>query len=161
MRSTHAFAALALVATTGLAVAAQTRKAAPAAAPVVVYKTATCGCCGNWVTHLREHGFKVEVHEVEQNRLDVVAREAGLTPDLRSCHTAKVDGYAVEGHVPAADIQKLLKEKPQVAGIAVPGMPMGSPGMEQGSQKDPYDTVSFTKTGQKAVFVPHRQGGGR
>lgn len=89
-------------------------------------------------------------------RLDAVAAENGVTDDLRSCHTAKVDGYTVEGHVPAADIQKLLKERPKVTGIAVPGMPMGSPGMEQGNAKDPYDTVVFTKGGARSVYVKHR-----
>lgn len=98
----------------------------------------------------------MEAHDVTDAKLDSVAAENGVTDDLRSCHTAKVGGYTVEGHVPAADVQKLLKERPNVAGIAVPGMPMGSPGMEQGSQKDPYDTVAFTKGGAKTVFVRHR-----
>ncbi len=86
-------------------------------------------------------------------RLTAVATEGGVTDDLRSCHTAKVDGYTVEGHVPAADVQKMLKERPKISGIAVPGMPMGSPGMEQGGPKDPYDTVAFTKAGAKTVYV--------
>jgi hypothetical protein len=98
----------------------------------------------------------VEAHDVTDQRLDAVAAENGVTEDLRSCHTAKVDGYTVEGHVPAADIQKLLKERPKVTGIAVPGMPMGSPGMEQGNAKDPYDTMAFTKGGPKSVYVKHR-----
>ncbi len=89
-------------------------------------------------------------------RLNAVAAEQGVTDDLRSCHTAKVDGYTVEGHVPAADIQKLLKERPKVTGISVPGMPIGSPGMEQGGMKEPYDTVAFTKGGAKTVFARHR-----
>lgn len=89
-------------------------------------------------------------------RLTAVAMEAGVTDDLRSCHTAKVDGYVVEGHVPAADIQKMLRERPKITGISVPGMPIGSPGMEQGGQKDPYDTVAFTKGGAKTVFARHR-----
>lgn len=88
-------------------------------------------------------------------RLNAVANEAGVSDDLRSCHTAKVDGYTVEGHVPAADIQKMLKERPKITGIAVPGMPMGSPGMEQGGMKDPYATVAFTKNGPKTVFAKH------
>jgi len=79
-----------------------------------------------------------------------------VTDDLRSCHTAKVDGYTVEGHVPAADIQKMLKERPKITGISVPGMPVGSPGMEQGGMKQPYDTVAFTKGGAKTVFARHR-----
>lgn len=89
-------------------------------------------------------------------RLNAVAAEQGVTDDLRSCHTAKVDGYTVEGHVPAADIQRLLKERPRVTGISVPGMPIGSPGMEQGGMKEPYDTVAFTKGGAKTVYVKHR-----
>ena len=98
----------------------------------------------------------MEAHDVTDAKLDSVAAENGITDELRSCHTAKVGGYTVEGHVPAADVQKLLKERPNITGIAVPGMPMGSPGMEQGGQKDPYDTVAFTKGGAKTVFVKHR-----
>lgn len=89
-------------------------------------------------------------------RLNAVAMEAGVSDDLRSCHTAKVDGYVVEGHVPAADIQKMLKERPKITGISVPGMPVGSPGMEQGGMKEPYDTVAFTKGGAKTVYARHR-----
>jgi len=98
----------------------------------------------------------VEAHDVTDARLNAVAAEQGVTDDLRSCHTAKVDGYTVEGHVPAADIQRLLKERPRVTGISVPGMPIGSPGMEQGGMKEPYDTVAFTKGGAKTVYVKHR-----
>ncbi len=97
----------------------------------------------------------MEAHDVTDQRLDTVASEAGVTNDLRSCHTAKVDGYTVEGHVPATDIRKMLKERPKISGIAVPGMPMGSPGMEQGGMKDPYDTVAFTKGGAKTVYARH------
>ena len=89
-------------------------------------------------------------------RLNAVAAEQGVTDDLRSCHTARIEGYTVEGHVPAADIQKLLKERPKVTGLSVPGMPIGSPGMEQGGMKEPYDTVAFTKGGAKTVFARHR-----
>ena len=81
--------------------------------------------------------------------------QGGVTDDLSSCHTAKVGGYTVEGHVPAADIQRMLKEKPAIAGIAVPGMPMGSPGMEQGGIKQPYSTIAFTKDGKRTVFAKH------
>jgi hypothetical protein len=98
----------------------------------------------------------VEAHDVTDAKLDTVAADAGVTDALRSCHTAKVDGYTVEGHVPAADVQKMLKERPKISGIAVPGMPMGSPGMEQGGMKQPYDTVAFTKGGANTVYVPHR-----
>ena len=88
-------------------------------------------------------------------RLAAVQKESGITPDLGSCHTAKVGGYTVEGHVPAADIQRLLKERPSITGIAVPGMPIGAPGMEQGSRKDPYDVIAFTRDGRRSVFAKH------
>jgi hypothetical protein len=97
----------------------------------------------------------VEANNVSQQQLTSLAGFAGVTPDLSSCHTAKVGNYTIEGHVPAADIQRLLKEKPAVAGIAVPGMPMGSPGMEQGGRVDPFHTIAFTKDGKKTVFAKH------
>jgi hypothetical protein len=140
----------------GLTLAAQ-QKPAPAAKPKVsVYKTATCGCCSMWVEHLKANGFEVEAQNVSNTQLDAVAIQGGVKDDLRSCHTAKVGGYTLEGHVPAADIHRMLKEKPAIAGIAVPGMPMGSPGMEQGGRKDPFDTVAFTKDGKTSVFEKHR-----
>jgi hypothetical protein len=105
--------------------------------------------------HLRANGFQVEAQNVNDTRLIAVEREAGITDDLVSCHTAKVGGYVVEGHVPAADIQRMLKEQPPIAGIAVPGMPMGSPGMEQGGRKDPYNVIAFTKSGRRSVFAKH------
>jgi hypothetical protein len=154
MHSTAFALAAAAVAATGFGLAAQAPK--PDAPHVVVYKTATCGCCSNWVAHLRQHGFTVEAHDVSQARLSQMGGDAGITTDLASCHTAKVDGYYVEGHVPAADIQKMLKERPKITGIAAPGMPIGSPGMEQGGVKDPYDVVAFTKGGRTTVYARHR-----
>ncbi len=106
--------------------------------------------------HLRANGFQVEARDVSDAQLNAVAVQGGVSDDLRSCHTAKVGGYTVEGHVPAADIKKMLAEKPAIAGIAVPGMPIGSPGMEQGGRKEPFDTVAFTKDGKKTVYVRHR-----
>ena len=97
----------------------------------------------------------MEAQNVSDARLDAVAKEAGVTEDLSSCHTAKVGGYIVEGHVPAADIKRMLKERPAIAGIAVPGMPMGSPGMEQGASSQPYTVVAFTKDGKKSAFAKH------
>ena len=97
----------------------------------------------------------MEAHDVTDAKLNTVRAEAGVSDDLSSCHTAKVDGYTVEGHVPAADIQKMLKERPKITGIAVPGMPIGSPGMEQGGMKQPYSTVAFTKGGATTVFAKH------
>lgn len=97
----------------------------------------------------------MEAHDVTDAKLNAVRAEAGVSDDLSSCHTAKVDGYTVEGHVPAADVQRMLKERPKITGIAVPGMPAGSPGMEGGS-KQPYDTVAFTKGGANTVYAKHR-----
>jgi hypothetical protein len=119
---------------------------------VKVYKSATCGCCSKWVTHLRAAGFKVEA----QNVADVNHYKLGygVPPELSSCHTAIVEGYVVEGHVPAADVIRLLQEKPAVDGIAVPGMPMGSPGMES-PRPEVYDVVTFKDKQPGAVFATH------
>lgn len=119
---------------------------------ITVYKSPTCGCCAKWVTHLQENGFEVETIDLQD--MNPVKAEAGISRQLASCHTAKTGGYVIEGHVPASDIKRLLKERPNVAGLTVPGMPMGSPGME-GNRKDNYDVLMFTKTGETAVFSSH------
>jgi hypothetical protein len=126
-----------------------------ASAPVIsVYKSPTCGCCKNWVDHVKAAGFTVEVHDVD-NLSDIKA-DAGVPASAQSCHTAIVGGYAIEGHVPAATIQRLLKEKPALAGIAVPGMPVGSPGMEvPGQPADKYDVVAFKADGSTSVYESH------
>jgi hypothetical protein len=121
---------------------------------VLVYKTPTCGCCGKWVAHLRAAGFKVRTVDTED--LAPIRREWQLPPKLASCHTAKVGRYVIEGHVPAADIRRLLETRPRVDGLAVPGMPIGSPGMEQGSVVEPYDVLSFNAAGETRVFASHR-----
>jgi hypothetical protein len=117
-----------------------------------VVKTPTCGCCSKWVDHLKTNGFTVTVRDVpstaEYRRLN------GVPDSLGSCHTATVGGYIIEGHVPAADIHRLLKEKPKATGLAVPGMPMGSPGME-GPRKDSYSTLLFHSNGRTSVFQRH------
>jgi hypothetical protein len=157
VRVIHILLASAVVASS-VAVSARRGQQAPqksAANKVVVYKTATCGCCTLWVEHLRANGFQVEAENVSDTRLAAVEREAGIGDDLASCHTAKVGGYVVEGHVPAADIKRMLMEQPAIAGIAAPGMPMGSPGMEQGGRKDPYSVIAFTKAGRRSVFAKH------
>ncbi|HEU4629318.1 MAG TPA: DUF411 domain-containing protein [Gemmatimonadaceae bacterium] len=124
-----------------------------ASAPrVTVYKTPSCGCCKNWVEHLRANGF--DVVAVDTNDLAAVKAAHGVTRDIESCHTAVVDGYVIEGHVPADLVAKLLTERPDVAGLAVPGMPMGSPGME-GPMKEPYDVLAFQKDGRTTVYA-HR-----
>ena len=97
----------------------------------------------------------MEATNVSDSQLNVVAIQSGVPSDLHSCHTAKIGGYIVEGHVPAEDIHRMLKEKPAIAGIAVAGMPMGSPGMEQGGSKQPFNTMAFTKDGKKTVFARH------
>jgi hypothetical protein len=118
---------------------------------VTVYKSPTCGCCGEWVKHMRANGFSVTVHEVE----DVTRyRQRSMVPDhLASCHTALVGGYAIEGHVPAGDIRRLLRERPHIIGLSVPGMIAGSPGMEQGPPQ-PYATIAFNELGER-VYARH------
>jgi hypothetical protein len=117
---------------------------------MTVYKTPTCGCCGKWVEHMRANGFRVEVADVQNTA--VYREKYGVPEKLRSCHTAVVNGYAIEGHVPASDVQRLLKTKPKVKGIAVPGMPIGSPGMEQGNTRQAYSVVSFDSGGNVGEF---------
>ena len=120
---------------------------------VVMYKDPNCGCCGKWAEHMRTHGFKVK--EVATTQMGQVKGEAGVPQALGSCHTAKVGGYVVEGHVPAADVRRMLTEKPAIAGISAPGMPMGSPGMEGPYPADRYDVVSFDAQGRTAVYASH------
>jgi hypothetical protein len=117
---------------------------------MTVYKSPTCGCCGKWVEHMRANGFRVEVADVQSTA--VYREKYGVPEKLRSCHTAVVNGYAIEGHVPASDVQRLLKTKPKVKGIAVPGMPIGSPGMEQGNTRQAYSVVSFDSGGNVGEF---------
>ena len=130
--------------------------AAPAfASPdeVVMYKDPNCGCCGKWAEHMRSAGFAVK--EVASPRMDLVKQEAGVPEALGSCHTAKVAGYVVEGHVPAADVRRMLAEKPAIRGLSAPGMPLGSPGMEGPYPAERYDVVSFDAQGRRAVFSKH------
>ena len=123
---------------------------AMAAAPVIeIFKTESCACCGAWVEHLKANGFETRVTTVE-NPSDY--RERGGIPDaLGSCHTGMVQGYAIEGHVPAGDIKRLLATRPKARGLAVPGMPLGSPGME-GPRKDPFDVLLVDAKGRSSVF---------
>lgn len=109
---------------------------------VQVYKSPSCQCCARWVEHLEVSGFQVEVEN--QQNMGVIKQRLGVPNGLGSCHTAVVGDYVIEGHVPATDIQRLLREQPDARGLTVPGMPIGSPGMEQGSRQDPYDVLLFT-----------------
>lgn len=125
---------------------------AQASSEVVVYKTPTCGCCSKWVTHLEEAGFTVKTTDLPD--LTQIKKQFGVPGKLQSCHTAIVDGYLVEGHVPADVVSKMLNEKPEIAGISVPGMPIGSPGMEvEGRPNDKYDIIAFDKTGNTSVYA--------
>ncbi len=117
---------------------------------VVVYKTPTCGCCSKWVDHLRDAGFEVETHDL--NSLSATKNSYGVQPALSSCHTALVGGYVVEGHVPAEHVKRLLKERPAVVGLTVPGMPLGSPGMESANPES-YDVLTFDRDGKTTVFA--------
>jgi len=138
-------AALALLA------AGLSRPAIADRAEMQVFKSPYCGCCAEWVDHMRTAGFSVRVTNME----DMTPAKAhfGIAPDLQSCHTAVVGGYVIEGHVPAGDVQRLLSERPQASGLSVPGMPAGSPGMEQGERRDPYAVILFDQKGARSVYA--------
>ena len=119
---------------------------------VDMYKSAYCGCCGKWAEHMTQAGFTVKAHEVED--VPAVRKKLGMPDKLGSCHTAKVGNYLLEGHVPAADVKRLLKEKPKALGLAVPGMPAGSPGMDV-PNSPPYHTLLVQKDGATRVFANH------
>lgn len=123
---------------------------------IEVWKSPTCGCCKDWITHLEQAGFAVTVHDVGNT---AARRRLGLPERYGSCHTATVAGYVVEGHVPAADVRRLLERRPQALGLAVPGMPVGSPGMDgavYGGRRDPYDVLLVRRDGSSEVFTPYR-----
>jgi hypothetical protein len=127
--------------------------------PMEVWKTPTCGCCKDWIRHLESKGFEVKFHDVSNAAKNDIRRRVGLADKHGSCHTALVGGYVIEGHVPAREIHRLLKEKPKALGLAVPGMPVGSPGMdgpEYGGQKDPYEVLLVQRDGTATVFQAYR-----
>lgn len=121
---------------------------------ITVYKTAACGCCRDWVDHLRANSFRVVAIDTSTAGIDRLKRAHGVPASAGSCHTAFVNGYVVEGHVPAADVRRLLKESPRLVGIAVPGMPVGSPGME-GPAVERYDVLALYSDGRSTVFARH------
>lgn len=123
---------------------------------ITVYRSPTCGCCGKWIEHVKQNHFVVK--DIISDNMQAIKQKFHVPANLASCHTAIVDGYVIEGHVPAADIQKLLQTKPDVVGISAPGMPMGSPGMEMGGKADDFDVVSFDKAGHTEVFAEHKEG---
>src|SRR5688572_6736987 len=120
---------------------------------VEVYKNPDCGCCGAWVDHLKAAGFPVKVHDTPDTG-DIRKRQ-GIPDEFGSCHTGVVAGYALEGHVPAEDVKRLLAQKRPAAGLSVPGMPVGSPGMEVGSRKDPFQVLLIDKAGRSSVFATY------
>jgi len=133
---------------------ASAQRQAPQGPLVQVYKSPTCGCCTNWVKHLQDNGFATRV--VEMADLGDIKAKNNVPGPAQSCHTATVGGYVLEGHVPAADVKRLLKERPAVLGLAVPGMPIGSPGMEvPGVKAAAYDVMSFDRGGRLAVYASH------
>ncbi len=134
---------------TALASTGQGAQKAPVA--IEVFKSPTCGCCAKWVEQLRTSGFSPKVTDLSQTDLSAVKAKHNVPKVLQSCHTAIVGGYVIEGHTPIADIQRLLKQRPAVVGLAVPGMPTGSPGME-GPNPQPYDVLTFDKQGATKVF---------
>jgi len=118
-----------------------------------VHKSTGCTCCGPWVEHMKSAGFTADVHEVAD--VGPVKTRLGVPPNLMSCHTAEVDGYFLEGHVPAADALRLLDERPMARGLTVPGMPLGSPGMEVPGQSQAYDVLLVSADGSTRVFAHH------
>jgi hypothetical protein len=125
----------------------------PAAVKLTVYKSPTCGCCRAWVDHMKSSGFAVETHDMPDDKLAEVKDTFGVPAALRSCHVALLGAYVLEGHVPADLARRLLAEKPKLVGLAVPGMPAGSPGMEMGARKDKYDVVAFAAGGKRWTYA--------
>jgi hypothetical protein len=121
---------------------------------IVVYRSPTCGCCGKWLEHLQENNFNVK--EIRTGEVQAIRDKYGVSQEMASCHTAIVDGYVVEGHVPANDIKILLKTKPKVVGISVPGMPIGTPGMEMGDEKEAYDVMNFDREKHYQIFNSYK-----
>ena len=153
-RRRHALRALALGALAGAAPWAWAQKRAEPIA-VEVWKDASCGCCGDWIAHMEQNGFKVTTHDTGNT---AVRARLGLPARLGSCHTALVGGYLVEGHVHADEVHRLLRDKPAALGLAVPGMPIGSPGMDgpvYGGRRDAYDTLLVLRDGSTRVFRRH------
>ena len=148
----RSFLQVAAASATGLLALPSLLEATAADLPITVYKTPTCGCCKAWIQHIAKSGFKPTTHDL--NDLSETKDMLGVPDALRSCHTAVIGRYVIEGHVPADLIRKLVAQKPaNVLGLAVPGMPAGSPGMEVPGRKDPYDVFAFTRDGKRTVYA--------
>ena len=124
---------------------------------LIVNRTETCGCYGVWIERMNSAGLRTEVNYVNEEALGLIKSQLGIPVELSSCHTATIGSYFIEGHVPAEDIFKLLTEKPNALGLSVPGMPIGSPGMEMGNTKEPFDTLLVFENGKTQVFNSHAQ----
>ena len=124
---------------------------------LIVNRTETCGCCGAWVERMVSAGLRTDVNYVDEEALGLIKTQLGISAELSSCHTATIGSYFIEGHVPAEDIFKLLNEKPNARGLSVPGMPIGSPGMEIGKNNEPFDTLLVFENGKTQVFNSHYQ----
>lgn len=118
---------------------------------ITVYRSPSCSCCGDWIEHVQKHGFKIK-QDIKTDEMEAIKQKYNLPPELASCHTAIINGYVIEGHVPADDIKRVLKQKLQLAGLAVPAMPIGTPGMEMGDTKQPFSVIAFNKKGEVQVF---------
>lgn len=125
------------------------------AEPPAVYKSPTCQCCSKWIAHMQANGYALEPKDMAQRDLTRLKASLGLKPEQASCHTATIEGYVIEGHVPAEDVNRLLAEKPDAIGLSVPGMPIGSPGMEMGDRKDPYEVLLIKRDGSTEVYAKH------
>ena len=147
MKTIKTFLALGLILTNAIAYAESSN--------ITVYRSPSCSCCGKWIEHLKQNNFVIK--EIMSEDMDSIKKQHGVSDDMASCHTALIDGYVVEGHVPADDIKTMLKTKPAIAGIAVPQMPSGTPGMEMGDKKDAYNVVSFDKKNNYQVFKSHTE----
>lgn len=124
-------------------------------AEMTVYRSPSCGCCGVWVDHAQKHGFKIE--DIKTDEMEALKQKHNIPPELASCHTTIIDGYVMEGHIPVDDIKRFLTEKPEeFAGLAVPGMPIGTPGMEAGDMKQPFQVLAFNKEGKVEVFQEYQ-----
>ena len=121
---------------------------------MTVYRSPSCGCCGAWVEHVQKHGFKVK--DIKTESIEALKQQYNLPPKLVSCHTAIIDGYVIEGHVPADDIKRFLAQKPELAGLTVPGMILGTPGMESGDHKQPFQVLVFNNKGEVEVFQEYK-----
>ncbi len=121
---------------------------------MIVYRSPSCGCCGVWVEHAKKHGFQIE--DIKTESIAALKQRYNIPPELVSCHTAIIDGYVIEGHVPADDIKRFLAQKPQLAGLAVPGMPLGTPGMESGDRKQAFQVLAFNDRGEVEIFKEYQ-----